>query len=168
MSTPSHFEFSFEATPELGPAALKCLLRKRAGPIGPLALILLPLLLLLLASDPAWRPVAGVLAGAALMLLTLFLLAVWQRRRASDRFFRNASSRLVRIAMQDAGVTVSTALGESHLRWTTIERVWKCRAVALLFYQGWQYIAVPVDAIPAGALEFADARIRERTKGTET
>jgi hypothetical protein len=43
------YEFSFEATPKLGSTALKCLLWKRGGMVGPIALILLPLLLLLLA-----------------------------------------------------------------------------------------------------------------------
>jgi hypothetical protein len=103
------FIITFEATPALGPAALRCLLWRRGGVVGPIALVLFPPLLLLLAWDPASRAAAALLGGACLMLLVLFLLAVWHRQR---------------------------------------------------IYQGWQYIAIPADALPDGAAEFALARIK--------
>jgi hypothetical protein len=158
----SRFEFSFEATPQLGSAALRCLLWKRGGVVGPIALLLFPLLLAALAWDPAWRLAAGVLGGAALMLFIIFLLAVRHRRMVRDRFFRNAPDRTVRIVINAEGVTVTSALGESRLPWRMIERVWRCKDVALIFYHGWQYIAAPAPAVPEGALEYAEARVRER------
>src|SRR4051812_6993176 len=144
------YEFSFEATPELGPAALKCLLWKRGGVYGPIALILFPILLAVLAWDPRGRPAAQVLGGAALMLFVIFLAAARQRRSVRERFSRNAPSRVVGVVIEQAGVAVTTALGESRLPWTMIERLWQCETVALLFYQGWQYIALPIHAVPQG------------------
>jgi hypothetical protein len=155
------YDFAFEATPQLGSAALKCLLWKRGGMAGPIALILLPILLLVLAWDPTWRTVAGVLGGAALMLLILFLLAVRHRRNVRNRFFLKAGSRAIRVVIDEEGVAVTSSLWETRLPWRMIERVWRCKDVALIFYQGWQYIAVPVHAVPEGALEYAETRSRE-------
>ena len=154
------YEITFEATPALGPAALRCLLWRRGGIVGPIALVLFPLLLVLLAWDPAWRAAAALLGGACLMLLVLFLIAVWHRRRIQARFFRDAAHRTVRIVMDEAGVAVSSALGEAQLRWTSFDRLWRCKRVTLLFYQGWQYIAIPADALPDGAVDFAATRIK--------
>ena len=154
------YEFSFEATPQLGSVALQCLLWRRGGIIGPIALVLFPLLLLVLAWDPEWRVAAGVLGGAALMLLGVFLLAVRHRRNVSNQFFRRAANRIVRVVIDADGVAVTSALGESRLPWSMIYRVWRCKHVALVFYQGWQYIAVPASAVPDGALEYAEANIR--------
>ena len=50
--------------------------------------------------------------------------------------------------MDKAGVALSSALGEAQLRWTSFDRVWRCKRVTLLFYQGWQYIAIPTEAAP--------------------
>jgi hypothetical protein len=162
----TRYEFAFAATPDLGPAALRCLLWKRGGIVGPIALVLAPLLLVLLASEPAWRPAAALLGGALVMLLVLFLLAVWHRRRVRARFFREASHRVVRVVMDEGGVSLSTALGDSRLGWPIFERLWRCTTVALLFYQGWQYVAIPAGALPEGAAEFAEARIREARRAS--
>ena len=35
-------EFEFTATPELGPRAMRYLLWRRGGPLGPIAIVLLP------------------------------------------------------------------------------------------------------------------------------
>ena len=42
-------EFEFIATPELGPKAMRYLLWRRGGPIGPIAIILTPIVM---AADP--------------------------------------------------------------------------------------------------------------------
>ena len=129
-----------------------------------MALILFPILLALLASEPAWRTAAAVLGGAALMLLVIFLLAVRHRRNLRRQFFHDAPNRLIRIVIDIDGIAVMSSLGDSRFPWQTIERVWRCRDVVLIFYHGWQYIAAPGQAIPDGALEYAEARIRERVK----
>jgi hypothetical protein len=46
------------------------------------------------------------------------------------------------------------------------ERLWRCTTVALLFYQGWQYVAIPAGALPEGAAEFAEARITEAPRAS--
>ena len=155
------FAFSFEATPGLGPAALRCVLWKRAGFVGPVAILLLPALLLILAAEDALRTALNVVAGAALMLFTIVLAAVWQRRRMRQQFFKEAPNRVVHVVMDEAGILVSTALGQSRLSWAMIERVWHCKTVALLFYHGWQYVALPISSLPEGALEYAQAHCRE-------
>ena len=142
--------------------ALSCLLRKRGKGFGPIALVLFPLLLYILASDPAWHSMAAILGGAALMLMILFLVAVQYRRRAINRNFKNAPNRLVHIVIEERGLSVTSALGESTLNWRTIERIWRCDRVALVFHQGWNYIAFPTHAVPTGALEFAEQCLRAK------
>lgn len=161
MSVPQRYEFSFEATPALGTAALRCTLRKRSRFLGPAALVLLPLLLALLASRPEGRLAAATLGGAAIMLFVIFLLAVAHRRRLRNRFFERAPHRTVRIALDEEGVLVSTALGESRLPWQAFERLWRCKDVTMLYYYGWQYVALPEGAAPPEALAFAEQRIAE-------
>ena len=153
------YEFSFEATPALGTAALQCTLRKRSRFLGPAALVLLPLLLALLASRPEGRLAAATLGGAAVMLFVVFLLAVAHRRRMRERFFERAAHHTVRVALDEDGVLVSTALGESRLPWQAFERLWRCKDVTMLYYHGWQYVALPEGAAPPEALAFAEARI---------
>lgn len=161
MSPPQRYEFSFEATPALGTAALKCTLRKRSRFLGPAALVLLPVLLAVLASRPEGRLAAAALGGAAIMLFVIFLLALAHRRRMRERFFRQAADRIVRIALDGEGVRVSTALGDLRLPWQAFERVWRCKDVTMLYYHGWQYVAVPEGAAPTEALAFAEQRIAE-------
>jgi hypothetical protein len=153
-------EFSFVATPELGPKAMRYLLWRRGGPVGPLALVLLPFLLAVAASDPAWRPAAYAAGGAAIMLLLIFLLAVAHRRRMRARFFRAAADRTVKVSMKDEGLAVTSELGSSLLPWTAFERMWAGRSVILLFYHGWHYVAFPAEAVPKEAIDFAQAKIR--------
>ncbi len=161
MSPPTRYEFSFEATPALSSAALKCTLRKRSRFLGPAALVLLPLLLALLASRPEGRLAAASLGGAAIMLFVVFLLAVAHRRRLRNRFFERAGHRTVTIAIDDEGVLVRTALGESRLPWQVFERLWRCKDVTMLYYYGWQYVALPAGSAPPEALAFAEARIAQ-------
>ena len=98
--------FSFVATRELGPKALSFLLWRRAGLLGPVAIILYPILLALLAIDPVWRPAAYVLGGAALMLFMIFLLAVAYMRRLRRRFFQATDDHTVRVELDESGVFV--------------------------------------------------------------
>jgi hypothetical protein len=154
------YEFSFEARPELGTAALKCLLWRRGGIAGPIALVLFPVVLFLLALDARYRLAAAVCGGAALMLLFIFLIAVAHRRRLRRQFFANASHRTVSVRIDADGLALKSALGESTLPWAVIERVWRCREVALIFHHGWQYMAMPAAAVPPGALDYAESRSR--------
>jgi hypothetical protein len=157
-------EFSFTATPDLGPKALRFLLRRRAGVFGPAALILFPILLAVLALDPAMRPAAYVLGGAVIMLLVIFLAAVAHLRRLRRRFFDTTQDRTIRIAMDDEGVAVTSALGATKLAWPSFERLWVGDEVVLLFYHGWQRLAFPRDAVPQAALDLVDARLKERDR----
>ena len=159
-------EFSFVATPELGPRALRFLLWRRAGPVGPLAVILILLLFVFFASDPAWRPEAYLLGGAAIMLFVIFLLAVAHRRRLRRRFFETTTDHTIKVSMGDEGVAVTTALGSSTLPWQAFERLWQGKSVVLLFYNGWQYLAFPAEAMPKAALDFASSKIGSKRKAT--
>ena len=60
--------FEFTATPELGNNALRYLLWRRGGPIEPIAIILFPLVLAIIAADPTMQPIAYFVGGAAIML----------------------------------------------------------------------------------------------------
>jgi hypothetical protein len=108
-------EFEFTATPELGSKALRYLLWRRGGRVGPIAMILLPVVIAVMAADPAMRAVAYVAAGAAIMLFVLFLLAVADRRRIRRRFFESNADRTVRVAIDEASITVKSAAGSSAL-----------------------------------------------------
>ncbi len=161
-------EFSFVATPELGPKAMRFLLWRRAGPVGPLAIILLPLILAFFASDPDWRPAAYLFGGAAIMLFLIFLFAVAHRRRLRRRFFETTTDHTVKVSMAEEGLAVTTALGSSILPWHAIERLWQGKSVVLLFYNGWQYLAFPAEAIPKAALDFASSKVGSKRKATMT
>jgi len=56
-------EFEFTATPALGDKAMRYLLWRRGGPLGPIAIILLPIVIAVMATDPAMRPVAYIAGG---------------------------------------------------------------------------------------------------------
>jgi hypothetical protein len=154
-------EFEFTPTPELGNKALRYLLWRRGGPVGPIALILFPVVLAIVAADPRIRPVAYVAGGAAIMLFVIFLLAVAQRRRMRRRFFETTTDHNVKVSIDDGGMAVNTAVGSSTLPWTALNRIWAGKEVVLIFYHGWHYLAFPSGAVPAGAIEFISARIQD-------
>jgi len=153
------YDFTFEADPRLATIALRCLLRRRLGCLGPVALILLPMLIAFFAMVPEMRWAAYLFGGATLLLLLLFRLAVHQRRRMTRRFYREAAHRTVRVVIDEDGLGITTALGATTLAWRNYERVWKCGEVTLLFHSGWQYFALPSQALPAGAVEFIESRL---------
>jgi hypothetical protein len=150
-------ELVFEATPELGSHALRCLLKKRGGKGGVAALVALPILLAVLA--PGSPVAAGMIGGAALMLLGLFLLAVQIRRRAARRFLSTAADRRVRVALSDAGISVTSALGEGTIGWGGVRAVWACDRVVLFIQESWSYVAVPREAATEEAIRFAQERV---------
>jgi YcxB-like protein len=154
-------EFEFTATPELGNKALRYLLWRRGGPVGPIAIILLPIVIAAIAIDPVIRPVAYIGGGAAIMLFVIFLLAVEHRRRIRRRFFESTTDHIVRVSMDDGGMAVNTAAGSSTLPWSAINRIWPGKEVVLIFYHGWHYLAFPTAAVPANAIEFINAKIRD-------
>ncbi len=154
-------EFEFTATPELGNKALRYLLWRRGGPVGPIAIILFPVVLAIVAADPRIRPVAYIAGGAAIMLFVLFLLAVAHRRRIRRRFFESTTDHIVRVSIDDSGMAVNTAAGSSTLPWTAINRIWAGKEVVLIFYHGWHKVAFPAADVPAKAVEFITSKIRE-------
>jgi hypothetical protein len=154
-------EFEYTATPEFGNKALRYLLWRRGGPVGPIPIILLPVVIAVMAIDPAMRPVAYIAGGAAIMLLVIFLLAVAHRRRIRRRFFKSTSDHTVRASIDDSGIAVKSAAGCSTLPWSVINRVWAGKEVVLVFYHGWHYLAFPSEAVPANAVEFISAKIQD-------
>ncbi len=155
-------EFEFTATPELGNKAMRYLLWRRGGPVGPIAIVLLPIVLAVMAADPRMRPVAYIGGGAAIMLFVLFLLAVAHRRKIRRRFFESTTDHIVRVSIDDGGIAVRSAAGSSALPWSVFNRVWAGKEVVLVFYHGWHYVAFPTPAVPAGAIEFITAKIKDR------
>jgi YcxB-like protein len=153
-------EFEFTATPDLGPKAMRYLLWRRGGPVGPIAIILLPVLIAVMAMDPEMRAFAYIVGGAVIMLFVLFLLAVAHRRRTRRRFFESTTDHTVRVLVDDAGIAVKSAAGSSTLPWSAIGRVWAGKEVVLVFYHGWQYVAFPTSAVPAAAIEFISAKTK--------
>ena len=155
-------EFEFTATPELGPKAMRYLLWRRGGPLGPIAIILLPVVIAVMAADPAMRAVAYIAGGAAIMLFVLFLLAVAHRRKMRRRFFESNADRTVRVVIDEAGFAVKSAAGSSALPWSAISRVWAGRDVVLVFYHGWQYLAFPTNEVPPAALDFITSHVKAK------
>ena len=154
--------FDFVATPELGNKAVRYLLWRRGGPVGPIAIILFPVVVAITAADPMIRPVAYIVGGAAIMLFVLFLLAVAHRRRLRRRFFKSTSDHVIRVSIDDSEIAVKSAAGSSSLPWTSINRIWAGKEVVLVFYHGWHYVAFPASAVPANAIEFITAKIKSR------
>jgi hypothetical protein len=157
-------EFEFTATPDLGNKALRYLVWRRGGPVGPIAIILFPVVLAMAAADPKMRPFAYIAGGAAIMLFVIFLLAVAHRRRIKRRFFESTTDHVVRVSVDDSGMAVKSAAGSSTLPWNVISRVWAGKEVVLVFYHGWHYLAFPTAAVPANAIEFITEKIKDRPR----
>jgi hypothetical protein len=157
-------EFEFTATPELGNKAMRYLLWRRGGPVGPIAIVLLPIVLAVMAADPRMRPVGYIGGGAAIMLFVLFLFAIAHRRKITRRFLESTTDHVVRVSIDDGGIAVKSAAGSSALPWSAINRVWAGKEVVLIFYHGWHYVAFPTAAVPAGAIEFISAKIKYRRR----
>ena len=154
-------EFEFIATPALGDKAMRYLLWRRGGPLGPIAIIFLPVVIAVMAADPAMRPVAYIAGGAVIMLFVIFLLAVGHRRRIRWRFFQSTTDHTVRVSIDDEGIAVKSAAGNSTLPWSIMGRIWAGKEVVLVFYHGWHYLAFPTAAVPANTIEFISAKIQD-------
>jgi hypothetical protein len=55
--------------------------------------------------------------------------------------------RVVRVSLDEMGIAVKTAAGNSALPWNAFSRVWAGKEVILVFYHGWHYLAFPTDAV---------------------
>jgi YcxB-like protein len=113
-----------------------------------------------MATDPAMRPVAYIAGGAAMMLFVIFLLAITHRRRIRRRFFQSTTDHTVRVSIDDEGIAVKSAAGNSTLPWSIMGRIWAGKEVVLVFYHGWHYLAFPAPSVPPHAIEFISAKIR--------
>ena len=150
---PALYEFSFQVSRRLYTDALNCVLWRRGRWAGPVAIVLFPIVLFMVMQDPGMRMMGATMGGAAIMLFVIFLITARARRSAVDRAF-GTGDRTIHIALSERGVAIASVLGESLLNWSTIHRVWSCPRVTLLFYNGWLYVAVPAEALPAGALDY--------------
>jgi len=110
------------------------------------------------------RAVAYVVGGAAILLFLLFLLAVAHRCKMRRRFFESTTDHTVRVLVDDAGIVVKTATGSSALPWSAIGRVWAGKEVVLVFYHGWHYVEFPTAVVPANAIEFISAKVKEEAR----
>jgi hypothetical protein len=120
--------------------------------------------LAIVAADPRMRPVAYIAGGGAIMLFVLFLIAVEHRRRIRRRFFESTIDHTIRVSIDDSGIAVKSAAGNSTLPWTAINRIWAGKEVVLIFYHGWHYVVYPTPSIPSYAIEFISARIKDGCK----
>jgi len=67
----------------------------------------------------------------------------------------------VRFAFTDDGLTCQSSLGESSLRWSAVQKVWRLKEAILVFVGPHQYITIPINQVPEGVLTEVLDRIRE-------
>ncbi|MGB8806047.1 MAG: YcxB family protein, partial [Chthoniobacterales bacterium] len=69
----------------------------------------------------------------------------------------------IRVSIDDEGIAVKCAAGNSTLPWSIVGRIWAGKEVVLVFYHGWHYIAFPTAAVPAKAIDFISTKVKSRS-----
>jgi hypothetical protein len=107
----------------------------------------------------AWDWYTVALSTGAVIVLILFIgVYLFHRHRALEHLARLEEG-AVEFHFEEEGLGIASSLGTSMLKWSTFERVWKFPDLWLLFISKQQYLVLPVDALPAEALERVDAKV---------
>jgi hypothetical protein len=96
--------------------------------------------------DRSWR--IGAL-GAVLFFGVLIPAALfWTQYRQAFAKLRGMKSAEARLAVSDAGLTVSSDLGKSEIPWSTVTAVWRFPAFWLLVLSRSQFMTIPLESVP--------------------
>ena len=96
--------------------------------------------------DRSWR--IGAL-GAVLFFGVLIPAALfWTQYRQAFAKLRGMKSPEARLAVSDAGLTVSSDLARSEIPWSAVTAVWRFPMFWLLVFSRSQFMTIPLESVP--------------------
>ncbi len=102
---------------------------------------------------------SNLLAATLIVFVLVFALAFWQRERLSLAKLARMDSPEVRYELTDEGFTAASSLGSTTMRWGAVKGLWRFQRCWLLFFDQATYITIPLEGVPAGALELIAAKV---------
>ncbi len=147
-------------TPALVRAAVFAYLRRALGPGTFLALgaVVLGTGAMLLHDPFSWA--SGIMLGATLMLLLLFLFVYGLHYRRSMRILRRMGNARARITLTETTFEAASEAGTSAIPWTAFEAVWTFPGFWLLILGGGQFMTLPLADMNSEIRAFILSRIR--------
>jgi hypothetical protein len=146
-------------TPALMSRAVACAWRRQIGWRGLVVfgLLLACIGLLWSLGDWTWYLIAAV--TAAVLMLVIFVTAYAAHRRRVLKHLQRLEGGFVQFAFDDDGLGINNSLGNSTLKWTTFEKLWRFPDVWLLFISKGQYIILPTAELPPEALTLVERKV---------
>ena len=96
------------------------------------------------------------------LLILLFLSAWMIRRRKMHALVDQLGKKPVSYFLYEGGIGVESTIGDSHLRWDQIKKLWIDPDVVMLFYSRNAYATIPTRQIPREARDFLETTVRAK------
>lgn len=117
------------------------------GPLIAFAIAILCIVLLIVQGDASW--IVGAL-GAVLAMGAAFAAAVYVvHYRNTMRKFREMGEPEATFRAEDSTFTLSSGLGTSTLKWSSIKEVWRFEEFWLLLFSRAQFVTLPTANLSA-------------------
>jgi len=97
-----------------------------------------------------------------IIVVGLLIVVYSARIRASEGFFQKSENCKVQFVFSDDGVTTSSDIGTSHVKWNVFDEILKFPEVWLLVYAGSGYMTIPVDRLSEEAKIFIESKIMQK------
>lgn len=153
------YEFDYEYSDDLLRRAMRRSLAYQIGWRVPVTLAILLGLLLWLCGNPGWEYVCGLLQGALILLVLLFVLSRLSAAEQARRFAAKLPTRAARCSFTEEAMTVENALATSVLKWPVVQKVVRGPDVWLFFLARGQFMVLPADKLQAEVGAFIESRV---------
>lgn len=153
------YEFDYEYSDELLRSASRRSLAHQLSGRLPVTLAVLLVLAAAVCGIDGWGYLCGLVQGAVLMPIVLFVLV---RRSATEqalRFARKLPTRAARCTVTDDSITIENALATSVLKWPVVEKVVRGPDVWLFFLARGQFMMLPAGLFGGDAGAFIESRV---------
>lgn len=100
----------------------------------------------------------GTIAVMATVILPLIYFLY--KKRSIDNFRRFSLNEVV-FRFHDEEIEIHSSIGESHIKWQMIQKVWCFPEVWLMFLSKQQYLILPFDALKEELRDFILKKIQE-------
>ncbi len=102
----------------------------------------------------------GILVLFALFV-AVYIIAYVTRKQQMAELLKQIGDEPIVYHLNDSGLGAESAMGNSHLKWEMLQKVWIYPDLIMIFYAKNGYSTVPLEQIPSDALDFLTSEVKE-------
>jgi hypothetical protein len=151
------YDLEYEYSDELMRKAMKRGVLQGVG--LPVALGVVIALLWSFSAADGWGYVSGLLQGALICFVLLFVLTRMTAAEEALRFARKLPTRAARCLLTEEAMSVESALATSTVKWPVVQKVVRGPEVWLFYLARGQFIVLPASKLEGEIAAFIEARV---------